>query len=112
MLVFPCENNVAEFEALLLGIENSLNIGFGHLSVFRNYELVVNLIRKTCSSSDKLMERYTQTVWALVSNMLSFNITHLKNGLNSIVDQLVVFAAYPNWQHFPHRPYCAFQSLK
>jgi hypothetical protein len=65
-LEFACSNNVAEFEALLLGIENALNLGCGHLSVFGNSELVVNLIRKTCSPSNKLMEQYSQTVWALV----------------------------------------------
>jgi ribonuclease HI len=110
-LEFVCTNNAAEFEALLLGIENALNLGCGHLSIFRNSELVVNLIRKTCSPSDKLMERYSQTVWALVSNLLSFNITHVKKELNSMADRLTVFAASPTQQLLPHRPDCAFQSL-
>jgi hypothetical protein len=30
-LEFACTNNFAEFEALLLGIENTLNLGCGHL---------------------------------------------------------------------------------
>jgi ribonuclease HI len=110
-LEFACSNNVAEFEDLLLGIENALNLGCGHLSVFKNSELVVNLIRKTCSPSDKLMEQYSQTVWALVLNLLSFNITHVKKELNSIVDRLVVFAASPTQQLLPRWPDCAFQSL-
>ena len=45
-LEFACSNNVVEFEALLLGIENALNLGCGHLSVFGNFELVVKLIHK------------------------------------------------------------------
>jgi ribonuclease HI len=110
-LEFACSNNVIEFEALLLGIENALNLGCGHLSVFRNSELVVNLIHKTCSPRNKLMEQYSQTVWALVSNLLSFNITHVRKELNSIVDRLVVFAASPTQQLLPHWPDCAFQSL-
>jgi ribonuclease HI len=110
-LEFACSNNVAEFKALLLGIENALNLGCGHLSVFENFELVVNLIRKNFSPSNELMEQYSQTVWALVSNLLSFNITHVKRELNSMVDRLVVFAASPNQQLLPHRPDCSFQSL-
>jgi ribonuclease HI len=110
-LEFSCSNDVAEFKALLLGIENALNLGCGHLSVFGNSELVVNLIRKTCSPSNKLMEQYSQTVWALVSNLLSFNITHVRKELNSIADRLVVFAASPTQQLLPHWPDCAFQSL-
>jgi ribonuclease HI len=110
-LEFSCSNNVIEFEALLLGIENALNLGCGHLSVFRNYELVVNLVRKTFSPSDKQMEQYSQIVWTLVSNLLSFNITHVKKDLNSIVDRLVVFAASPTQQILPCWPDCDFQSL-
>jgi hypothetical protein len=55
-LEFACTNNVTKFKALLLGIENTLNLGCGHLSVFGDYEFVVNLICKMCSPSNKLME--------------------------------------------------------
>jgi ribonuclease HI len=110
-LEFSCTNNATELEDLLLGIENTLNIGCGHLSVFGNYELVLNLISKTCSSSDKLMEQYSQNVWALGSNLLSFNITHVKKELNSMADRLDVFATSPNQQLSPHRLDCSFQSL-
>jgi ribonuclease HI len=45
-LEFASSNEVVEFKSLLLGIENALNISCGHLSVFGNFELVVNLIHK------------------------------------------------------------------
>jgi ribonuclease HI len=110
-LEFACSNNVVEFEALLLGIENALNLGCGHLSVFGNFELVVNLIHKTCFPSKQLMEQYSQTAWALVSNLLSFNITHVRKELNPIADRFVAFATSPTQQLLPHWPNCAFQSL-
>jgi ribonuclease HI len=110
-LEFACSNIATEFKALLLGIENSLNLGCGHLSVLENSELVVNLIRNTCSSSDKMMEQYSQTVWELVLNLLSFNITLVKKELNSIVDRLAVFVGSPTQQLLPRWPDCAFQSL-
>ena len=43
-LEFSCTNIVTEFKALLLGIENAYNIGCGHLSVFGDSDLVVNVI--------------------------------------------------------------------
>jgi ribonuclease HI len=110
-LEFACTNNVVEFEDLLSGIENTLNISCSHLSVFGNSELVVNLIRRTCSPRDKLMERYSQPVWALVSDLLSFNITHVKKELNSMDDRLAIFAASPTQQLLPYNPDCVFQSL-
>jgi hypothetical protein len=45
-LEFVCTNNVTEFEALLLGIENAYNLGCGHPTVFGDSELVVNLVHK------------------------------------------------------------------
>jgi ribonuclease HI len=110
-LEFACTNNVTEFEALLLGIENAYNLGCGHLIVFGDSELVVNLVRKIYSPSNKLLKHYTQVVWMLISNMLSFNITHVKRELNSMADRLVVFVASPTQHLLPQRPYCMFQSL-
>jgi hypothetical protein len=57
------------------------------------------------------MKHYTQTVWALISNLLSFNITHVKRELNSMDDILVVFAASPTRQLLPQRTDCTFQYL-
>ena len=81
-LEFACTNNVTEFEPLLLGIENAYNLGCGHLTVCGDFELVVNLVRKIHSPSNKLIKCYTQIVWTLISNLLSFNITHVKRELN------------------------------
>jgi ribonuclease HI len=110
-LEFDCTNNVTEFKDLLLGIENSYILGCGHLSIFLDYDLVVNLVRKIYSPCNKLMKRYTQIVWEVISNLFSFNITHVKRELNSMVDHLVVFAASPNQQLLSHRPNCTFQYL-
>jgi ribonuclease HI len=110
-LEFGCSNNVTEFEALLLGIGSALNIGCSHLSFFGDSELVVNLIRRVFSPRNKLMEQYTQIVWALISNLLSFNITHVKREFNSMVDRLTIFAASSNQKYLPHRPDCSFQTL-
>jgi hypothetical protein len=48
-LEFACLENVVDFEDLLLGIENSHNLGCGHLSIFGSFDLVVNVIRKIFS---------------------------------------------------------------
>jgi hypothetical protein len=47
----------------------------------------------------------------LISNLLSFNITHVKRELNSIANRLVVFATSPTRQLLPKRPNCTFQSI-
>ena len=62
-LEFSCTNNVTEFEALLLGNENAYNFGCGHLTVFGDSKLVVNLVCKIYSPNNKLMKHYTQAIW-------------------------------------------------
>jgi ribonuclease HI len=94
-----------------LGIENAYNLGCGHLTFFGDSELVVNLVWEIYVPNNKLLKRYTQAVWILISNLLSFNITHVKRELNSMVDRLVVFAVSPTRQILPQRPDCTFQSL-
>jgi hypothetical protein len=57
------------------------------------------------------MKPYTQTIWELISNLLSFNITHVKRELNSMIDWLAFLAASPTRQLMPHRHDCNFKSL-
>jgi hypothetical protein len=58
-LEFSCTNNVTEFQALLLGIGSAYNLGCGHIIVFGDSKLVLNLVRKIYSPSKKLMKHYT-----------------------------------------------------
>jgi ribonuclease HI len=108
-LEFSCTNNVTEFEALLLGIKNAYNIGSGHFTVFGDFEIVVNLVCNIYSLRNKLLKRYTQAVWMLISNLLSFNITHVKRELNLMTDRLAVFAPCPTRHILPQRLDCKFQ---
>jgi ribonuclease HI len=85
-LEFSCTNNVTKFEALLSGIENAYNLGCGHLTFFGDSELVMNLVCKIYYPSNNLMKHYTQIVWELISNLLSFKITHVKREMNSMAD--------------------------
>ena len=75
ILEFACTNNITEFEALILGIENYFNLRCYHLSVFGDSELIINLVKRIYTPSNKILKRYTQAVWQLISNILSFNIT-------------------------------------
>jgi hypothetical protein len=53
-LEFSFTNNVIELEALLLGIKNAYNLGCGRLTIFGDFELVVNLVSNIYSPRKKL----------------------------------------------------------
>lgn len=54
-LNFPCTNNVVEFEALLLGLEKAYEVGCQKITVFGDSELIINLVKKLYTPSNKLM---------------------------------------------------------
>jgi hypothetical protein len=55
-LEFSCTNNATEFEALLLGIKSAYNLGCGHVTIFGDSKLVVNLVRKIYNPNNKLLK--------------------------------------------------------
>jgi len=109
-LEFACTNNIIEFEALILGIENAFNFGCYHLSVLGDFELIINLVRKIYTPSNKLLKIYTQAVWYLISNFFSFNITHIMRELKFMVDRIVFFASNSSRKWLPQRQDCTFMS--
>jgi hypothetical protein len=96
---------------LILGIENDFNLGYYHLSIFGDFELIINLVKIIYTPSNKLLKRYTQAVWQLIYNLLSFNTTHIGRDLNSMENKLVVFATSPRRQLLPEMPDFTFMSL-
>jgi hypothetical protein len=108
---FTCTNNVTKFEALILGIENEFNVSCYHLYMFGDSELIENLGRIIYTPSKKFLKRYTHAVWQLISNLLSFNIPHIRRDLNSMDDMIVAFVASPTRKLLPERPDCTFMSL-
>jgi hypothetical protein len=96
---------------LILGIENYFNLGCYNLSVFWDSELIINLVKRIYTPSNKLLKRYTQGVWKHIYNLLSFNITHIRRYLNSMEDRLAIFATNPTSKFLPKRPNCTFMSI-
>lgn len=62
-LEFQCTSNIEKFDALLLGTEQDLTFGCKYLTIFGDFELIINLIKNIYSPSNKLIKSYTQIVW-------------------------------------------------
>ena len=80
-LDFPCTNNKAEFEALILGLEKAHEAGCKKIIVFGDSELIINLVKKSYTPSNKLMRRYTTLACESAAKFLSFDISHVKRNL-------------------------------
>jgi ribonuclease HI len=57
-LKFPCTNNMAEYDAVLLGLRKARKMGVKSLRVEGDSELVVKQVRKECEARHPCMRRY------------------------------------------------------
>ena len=93
-LEYEATNNVAEYEALLLGLQTARNMGIQSLKVMGDSELVVRQIRNQCQTKHPWLRAYRNEVWDMVENFFSaFNIQFMPREQNRIADSLAVAAS-------------------
>lgn len=78
---FECTNNEAEYEALIKGLELTMNMGIRCLYVFGDSRILINQIKNKYGIKKRILKAYTRKVWDLIENFQAFNITliHRKN---------------------------------
>jgi ribonuclease HI len=93
-LEFEATNNVAEYEALVLGLRVAKDMGIEEISVFGDVELIVNQIRNIYQAKHPRLRTYRNEVWDLIDSFfLAFNISFIPREENIMVDSLVVSAS-------------------
>jgi ribonuclease HI len=83
-LEFETTNNVAEYEALVLGLMATKDMGIKELSVFGDAELIVHQIKNLYQTKHPRLRSYINEVWDLVGNFFSaFNISFIPREENT-----------------------------
>jgi ribonuclease HI len=90
-LEFETTNNVAEYEARVLGLRVAKDMGIEELSVFGDAELRVHQIKNLYQTKHPRLRFYRNGVWDLVDSFFSaFNISFIPREENTMVYSLVV----------------------
>ena len=93
-LEYEATNNVAEYEALLLGLQTARSMGIQHLKALGDSELVARQVRNQCQTKHPRLRAYRNEVWDMVENFFStFNIQFMPQEQNIMADSLVVAAS-------------------
>jgi ribonuclease HI len=93
-LEFETTNNVAEYEALVLGLRVAKDMGIEEIAVFGDAELIVQQIKNAYQAKHPRLKSYRNEVWDLVDNFfLDFNISFVPREENVMVDSLAVSAS-------------------
>jgi ribonuclease HI len=82
-------NNVAEYRALIFGIEKAAELGATELELVGDSELVVKQVRGEYRVKDAGLKPLHSAAQQALSNFAAWQIRHVKRELNSDADALV-----------------------
>jgi ribonuclease HI len=93
-LEFEVTNNVAEYEALVLGLRAAKEMGIREMVVFGDAELIVQQVKNVYQAKHPRLKNYRNEVWDLVDNsFLAFNISFIPREENAPADLLAFTAS-------------------
>jgi ribonuclease HI len=92
-LHFPASNNMAEYEALLCGLQIAIQTGIKRLDVRGDSQLVIDQVMKNASCHDDKMEAYCKAVQALEDKFYGIELNHVPQRYNEEADELAKIAS-------------------
>ncbi|GKV24228.1 hypothetical protein SLEP1_g33863 [Rubroshorea leprosula] len=90
---FDATNNMAEYEALLLGLQLALELKISVIQVYSDSQLVVNQINSICEVVDPVMVKYAALVAKLKCKFQKFCLSKIPRTENEQANSLSKFAS-------------------
>ena len=92
-LNFRCTNNMAEYEALLLGLKIAKSLQAPSLSIMGDSDLVIQQVKGNFVTNDKRLRSYRSAVIEILETFPEFAITKIPRGHNLHAHSLATFAS-------------------
>ena len=92
-LTEPCSNNVAEYNALLIGMQIADEIGVKNLEAYGDSKPIVNQVRGDYEVKHKDLVPYHNATIYMAENFRNFYIDHVPRPQNVHADALTSLAA-------------------
>lgn len=83
-----CTNNVAEYEALIRGIEEAHLLGARQIEIYMDSELLVMQLKGRYKVRQPHLQPLYQKALALLKGFTSWSVQHVRRELNTIADKL------------------------
>lgn len=83
-----CTNNAAEYQALLIGLEQSLLCGCSELAIFLDSELIVRQLEGRYKVKNQTLKPLYQKVQAALAKLKRWSVSHVPRAQNSRADGL------------------------
>jgi ribonuclease HI len=92
-LDFSCTNNIAKYEALLLGLRKLWAMGIRRAILKTDSQVISGHIDKSSKARDPKLEKYLDTVRRLEASFEGFSVKNIPRGENEHADLLAKSAA-------------------
>jgi ribonuclease HI len=92
-LDFSCTNNIAEYEALLLGLRKLRAMGIRRAILKTGSQVISGHIDKSSKTKDPKLEKYLDTIRRLEASFEGFSVKNIPRGKNDHADLLAKSAA-------------------
>jgi ribonuclease HI len=107
-LDFSCTNNIAEYEALLLGLRKLKAMGIRRAILKTDSQVISGHIVKSSKARDPKLEKYLDTVQRLEASFEGFSVKNIPRGENEHANLLAKSAA----QRLPLPSEVFFETIK
>ncbi|XP_043702858.1 uncharacterized protein LOC122653013 [Telopea speciosissima] len=96
-LEFKCTNNMAEYEACVIGLEAALSIGVKNLQVYGDSSIVVCQVRGDWKTRDEKLKPYQGYIEVLMKQFAEISFNYIQRENNRYVDALVTLTSMINF---------------
>jgi ribonuclease HI len=93
ILADKCANNIAEYEAILLGLPKLRAIRIQRCTLRTYSNVVIGQIKKECIANDSALERYLTLVRRMENHFKGFTMEYIEQTKNIKTDELAKAAA-------------------
>jgi ribonuclease HI len=87
-LDFSCTNNIAKYEALLLGLRKLRAMGIRRVILKTDSQVISSHVGKSSKARDPKLEKYLDTVQRLEASFEGFSVKNILRGENEHADLL------------------------
>ncbi|XP_072081078.1 uncharacterized protein [Arachis hypogaea] len=92
-LKYPCSNNVAEYEDLILGLEILIDKGALEVQILGDSQLVLKQLSKEFKCNNETLQKYLVTAWELLTSFRKVSLVYIPRIHNEISNELAQIAS-------------------
>ena len=92
-LDFQCTNNIAEYEALMLGLKLLKKVGAKQIMVRRDYELIIKQIKGEYATKHPRLRAYRNAILDALQFFTEVDLQVMPRGQNILADGLATSVA-------------------